>query len=138
MGFAITVQSDVSLAGPDEAVSVILNYDGSFSIGAGNASANFSSEGALEGLTDGNWGFTGDGISYTDTVTQAVGPDQVTADMTATVEPSADTPPNALSPGLEKAGRVAGAVGLGVIIWWLLKPACVFTGPGVPACVVIA
>jgi len=51
--------------------------------------------GALEGLTEGNFTVSGDGITYTDSVEHNVGPDEVTADIAATLEPEKDGLPRA-------------------------------------------
>ena len=135
-GIDITIQSDVSIAAnSNQPINFSLGFDGSFAVQSGNSSVNFSPTGAFDGLTDGNWGVTPNGVSYTDTISHTLGPDVVTADITATVQPTGTSSSGSISPDLEKGAVVAGAgVSVVVIIWWgakVLSPLC---GPLILAC----
>jgi hypothetical protein len=102
-------------------------------IGSGSTSTNFSSEGALEGLTEGNFTFSDDGITFTDSVEHSVGPDEVTADIAATLKPDSDPfPPRALGRDVRDGAIVAGAAdAAGDLAWGLLfKVACSAADPG--------
>jgi RHS repeat-associated protein len=139
--FVITLQDQVTVSGSDSPVNVTLADDGSFTIGSGGSTANFSSEDVLEGLTDGDWTYSGDDITYSEAVTENVGPHEaVTTNYSATLSLYNDhLPPGALGVDVEHGVEVAGAVaaGAGVLALVLPKLGCLVLGPD-PAAAVCA
>ncbi len=90
----------------------------SFLLQSGNSSVNFSSTRAFKELIDKNWGVNPIGVSYTDTISNVIGPYVATADITATVQPMGTAPSDSISPNLKTSIEVVGTSVIFVIIWW--------------------
>jgi hypothetical protein len=118
-GIIVTMQSDVSITGnSNQPISFSLNFYGSFSINSGNSSVNLSSTVAFEELIDKNCEVNPNGVSYTDTISNVIGPYVATADITATVQPMGTAPSDSISPNLKTSIEVVGTSVIFVIIWW--------------------
>jgi hypothetical protein len=101
----------------------------SFLLQSGNSSVNFSSTRAFKELIDKNWGVNPIGVSYTDTISNVIGPYVAIADITATVQPMGTALSGSISPNLKITAEAVGASVIIVIIWWDAKVLAVACPP---------
>jgi hypothetical protein len=136
-GLALTISSNVVFVGPLSTDAVSVSPDGSVNAQVGGVSTTFSSSGAIDGVEEGV-GHTGvsvgtDGVSYTHTQTQSLGPDKVTAATKATIGPSKKVPSDAFDvTSGEKAGAALAVAGVAIgggVLWWIAKAASPLCAP---------
>ena len=131
INYTIYVSSQVSSFaeyGFNDNANITAEPNGTVDVKVGVLNTTFSPNEAIAGLGADGISISGGGLSYTDQATQLIGPDRVNADITATLKPD-DQLPQADIDG-------ARVIGAGILIYWILKPACAFTGPFAGGCVI--